>query len=318
MLQTSIPANVNNDAFKRTFDTNDRKFRDDLLSDEIWAHPNIQNVIEVPLLQSIIAHIADSAHANKVSPGGAGSIKPAGFFKSHRGLLWATGDYWKKWQQRAVELRDKLHWEKIEIHINTVLSTVPFYQPPFCNDVLEHAEQALLDDIVLYPLTLTRVAFSTHFARHPKQALTAFPAVLEALCRPENAREFEKMALSTSAAMTWVPHFHPTINAWNLGEQCQDTKMLTEMAEALPDGALFKAWHGIALTLDETRIHPLAQALYVNKHAPVYMAEIQDLPKHWRLAMDLASTGAQFKAMLLQGQNPQALDCTPLPEDAVS
>ena len=179
----------------------------------------------------------------------------------------------------------------------------------------EHAENALANGVALTPRTLMCVAYlATHKHRSPKAALVHTPLVLSELGSEKNRQDLEITALRGASNIFWLEHFNPSINAWNLAERCDSAQMLVEMGNGLHDGALFKAWHGIALSLDETRIHPLAHSLYVHKHAPVYIDEVLPLPEHWRLAMELATTGAQFKGMLLQGLSKKEADSIPLPE----
>lgn len=294
----------------------ERRFRDDLLTHPNWGHANIHNLLEADMVAALVGHIADCAQhyyngvKNRTLP-----MEPKQLFESSRGLLWGTGEHWGKWQARVFELRSQLDWPTMEKHFDTILSQAPYYDWPYGNGMLEHAEVALKNGIRLQPRTLLCVAYQpTHKNRAPKAALAHVPAVLAELCSEANQPQLEITALRGVHNIAWLQHFNPAINAWNLGERCSDVEMLTNMAAALHDGALFKAWHGIALSLEEMRIHPLAHALYVNKHAPVYAAEVLELPDYWRLAMELATTGAQFKSLLLQGKDKKTAESIALPE----
>lgn len=292
------------------------KDREHLLMQPYWQEPNIQTRLRVSVFQAVLLHIADcvSEYYERTKNGTLGK-SPKSTIEASAGLRWSTDLHWSRWQQRIFELRFELNWPRMQEVIDLVLSTAVFYPAPYNSNMLDDAEIALSQGIALAPRTLLCVAYpSTNKHPYPRDALANSPHVLAELCSESNREELELLALRTASNTAWLSHFNPSINAWNLAERCQEADILRDLASTLPDSALFKAWHGMELSLDEARLHPLAHALYVNKHAPVYLAEVMDLPKHWRMAMDLATTGAQFKSMLLQGQAPLQVETLPLPE----
>lgn len=100
---------------------------------------------------------------------------------------------------------------------------------------------------------------------------------------------------------------HPRLNAWDLahyykscgGDQDYMEDKIKKIADQDKGGALLKAWHGYELTVEEITKHPLAHSLYVHKHAPMYLEEVQPLPDSWNVALTLSQTGREFCDMLV-------------------
>lgn len=294
----------------------DRVERNRALSQEYWQQPDVQNELEGAVFEAVIHHIADSAqyHYRQIKSD-TDKFHFSETFECSPGLRWSSSPHWSKWQARIFELRGQLNWSSMQQCIDNILSFSAFYPERYTTHLLEDANRALANGCKLQPKTLICVVHRpTYKHRKPAQALAHTPNILNELRKTEHQPEFEKIALWSPDNVTWLSHFNPQVDAWHLAERCTSKEMLKKMAEPLPDCALFKAWHGLPLNVEETTIYPLALSLYVHKHAPVYIAQVQALPHHWQMALQLAQTGAQFKDLLLQGQSKKAFESSRLPE----
>lgn len=294
----------------------DRAERNRALAQEYWQQPDVQNELEGPVLEAVIQHIADSAqHHYKQLKGDTEKTHFATACEHTPGLRWSSSPHWTKWQTRIFELRGQINWPAMQHCIDMVLSFSAFYPAANTTSLLDDADKAIANGCKLQPKTLICVVHRPTYKHHkPAQALAHTPNILLELRKHEYQAEFEKIALWSPDNVTWLSHFNPKIDAWHLAERCTSSEMLKKMAEPLADCALFKAWHGLPLSVDETKIYPLALSLYVHKHAPVYIAQVQALPHHWQMALQQAQTGAQFKELLLQGQSKKSFDASRLPE----
>lgn len=285
--------------------------RDDLLQKHLfWKDENVQEHLSGKALLAIIEHIR-LCLLDYVAKNPDAKAIGARALKASPGLLWSTPDHWQRWQQRLLDLRmdSGMDWIHAQWLLHDVLRYASAHKDAAYQDrMLPYAEQ-MMENGMLFDITcLIRVAWWPSCENsNPLGQLNPYPLVIAQLKDPQNGIELQTMALKHPSMVHWMNNINARIDAWSLAERCTTRTQLTELCTHLHDAALFKAWHGMPLNVEEIQIHPLAHSLYVHKHAPVYLAEVAPLPEYWRLAMELAGTGEEFKCLLLQGQSQKPL-----------
>ena len=95
----------------------------------------------------------------------------------------------------------------------------------------------------------------------------------------------------------WLFKTHPQANAWVYADNEKMKFERDTLAQCVPDGPIFKAWHGLPLTTKDVAEEPLSELLYIHKHLGYTFGRLE-LPPAWTAALALAHTGAQFKEMI--------------------
>lgn len=290
--------------------------REILLQEHLfWKDPHVSEHLSgralIASIEHIRARLLDYAAKNPEPKAIRTSIA-----KASPGLFWSTPGQWNRWQQRLLALRNDIDWGHAQHLLHVVLRygalNIDSAHP---DGMLPYVEQMMNNGMVFDVDCLLRVAWWASYENpNPLVQLNAYPLTLAQLKDPQNLMELQRISLNGPGAVHWLNKINPRIDAWNLAERCTTRGQLTALHNQLHDAALFKAWHGMPLTLEEVQIHPLAQALYVHRHAPVYLSEVMVLPDHWRLALELATTGEHFKQLLLQAQSKdRTAEILPLP-----
>lgn len=281
------------------------KERDDFLREHLfWKDPQVHDKISGPVLLAIIEHISQCLLGYVAENPGVGIIEKKAL-DSRAGLLWSTPTNWGKWQQRLLDLRKDVDWNHAQRLLHHVLRFGAVHADAREHDgMLPYAEQMLKNGMHFDLHCLARVAWRPSCEnQNPYRQLEPYPLVLAQLTAGENDAQLEQITLENPKTLHWLSKINSRIDAWSLAERCTTRQQLEDLHHRLHDEALFKAWHGIPLNAEEVHIHPLAHSLYVHRHAPVYLSEVQPLPEHWRLALELSNTGEQFKKLLLQAQS---------------
>lgn len=276
--------------------------RDDFLQDSLyWKNVDVHQNVSPTTLLAVVGHINDCL-LNFVG-GNEKKIGPE-LLDFSPGLRWSTPDWWGKWQARLLQLMPCMNLGKLQPLLSNIYRYGSVHQTPQKTSMLEHAQAMMTTGMHFDMNCLLRVAYWP-LCEHPFPlvVLKNYPLILDALTTSAREEEIVSIVAGVLDVVRWLSRVNPRLDAWRFAQYCTTKNQLVELSEGMHDSALFKAWHGIAPTVEEMQLHPLVQSLYVHKYAPVYLAEVAPLPEHWRLAMDLAGTGEEFKFLLLQGQS---------------
>lgn len=227
--------------------------------------------------------------------------------RAMRGISWGEPKEYIKWQEHAMVLA-----QKEPAYADALLEAIGLQvRLNAGGDDVRWLAQA--EHLLRYNGTLDANAALTGLCSSSitmEKALNDYPLLSLFLDDPTYHKDAIAWATQNENNLQWLVKSHQQLSSWAIAEHLNDTKNVTVLADMTHDGAILKAWHGVALTSEEIASHPQAYALYVHKYAPIYMEEAQPLNDTWSMALSLCSTGVDFKEMLLMAarskMTPQA------------
>ena len=271
--------------------------RDEVLQKHpFWQQDNVHLLVDAPVVAAVIEHISEleTKYAWRRDMDTWDDDDEDERIENLRGVQWGRVDAYEHWHKRAVQLigeqpeQGSLLLNALIRHLEASVETMGQYWLVEADKVLE-----------LGGLLSTSILLAGLSTAERVEKLAAHPALEHAVQDPgRDAEMLEWVKKQYSRAETLV-QFHHRLHGWRLADEIPDKNLITKLAESVKDGALLKAWHGIALTSEETRQHPLAYSLYVHKHALIYLEEARPLPDAWSMALALSTTGLEFQEMLL-------------------
>lgn len=280
---------------------NDRK-RDKVLREHpFWQQPHIELQLGGHEVAEVIRHICSvmqeySYHARHFHDEDDEDTYHM------RGVQWGSSEEYSHWHQRAVALA-QAHPEYRGVLLRAmVMHLDTSSEQSDEKEWLREAEDFLqlggrVSTSILFNGLLSRTEYKSY--KDIENQLVEVPLIASEVLAIERDADIIEWVKDSFGRATFVAHIHPRLTAWRLCDAIEDQGLVKVLAEEAKDGALLKAWHGIALTGEETLQHPLAYSLYVHKHAPIYLEEAQPLPAVWSMALSLSSTGSEFQEMLL-------------------
>ena len=270
-----------------------------------WQTKNIEQQLGVPEVAAVIEHISELHAKYGFLLSSRGSLHSPygneGRVQDMRGIQWGTRAVYRQWHQRAVALSEA-HPNESGVLLSALQKHIEATARTKDVDWLEEAE----DILRLGGSVSTRAMLNGWFIRAQARQFEDLDIDLQAC--PRMALEFQRIERDAEIVQWVEGHFsgaqlvamlHPRLDGWTLAEHIPKKDLILSLAEHVKDGALLKAWHGLALTGEETLQHPLAYSLYVHKHAHIYLEEARPLPDAWSMALSLSTTGLEFKEILL-------------------
>lgn len=287
----------------------DRQREKVLKTHPFWQQERVEQLLNSQQVAAVIGHISD-AHSDLSYAFMHYDDDDHDLVDRHsRGVEWAAPDEYRHWHERALALIQEHPADKQTLldamhqHLMVVSSTDHGHTPydwdatwlQEAQDILhlggKVSTEALLNGLLSIGVSNDFRCVTKTFVENPLIA-----AEFQKKERDEETLAWTKDNYKRALLLT---SHHPRLNAWAISDAVQDHSLVTILSEKAKDGALLKAWHGIALSGEETLQHPLAYSLYVHKHAPIYLEEAQPLPQVWHMALSLSTTGVEFQEMLL-------------------
>ena len=296
---------------------------DILASHDMWRSPELLTQIDVVALKNVLMHTDRQARTY-----GSGYDHESTMHwetvddyveRGKTGLAWSLPGKFIEFQKHALESTHADDKHELMPLIYNVLMATRDYQN-YADAWLVNAEHFIARGGQL-PWPALASALYRKTIRHSDDPvfLQQIPLVIDFF--NTQADDAQLVAWATSNVNNesnrctppqWLFKTHPKADIWRLGDDPKLVSLLPALSEALRDGALFKAWHGIELEPDEVIKFPLAQSLYVHKYAPIYREGVMPLPANWEVALSLAQTGEQFKAMAVQAYEAQKKNMEPV------
>ena len=245
--------------------------------------------------------LRDRGHPSMHSP------KPDMYPQSWNIRRWLEIQHGHGWIERAIELarQEPAYKDALQQQVHKLFET-------WCRKDHEAAWPKVADLVLSYwssvPPTVVMNGFYNTFKRHTNvnQLLLDYPSLSAFWENSRHDAEWLNWCASADEQGLWLMQIHPRIDAWDLSEKYAQRStgdyaedQIKTLANKDKSGALLKAWYGYELTAEEITKHPLAHSLYVHKHAPMYLEEVQPLPDSWSVALTLSQTGREFCDMLV-------------------
>lgn len=276
-----------------------------LTSHPFWQTKNVEQQLGVAEVAAVIEHISElyaKYHLRLSHPSRIYSRHNSeSRIEAMRGIQWAQRAMYSQWHQRAVSLLKK-HPQESNVLLNAMQNHVEATCESEKFEWLKEAEDVLrLGGNLSTPVMLNGLFIKAQARQFEDMDIDfqTYPRIAQEFQRIERDAETLRWVQEHYARAQLVAMHHPRLDGWTLAEYIPKKDLIVLLGEHVKDGALLKAWHGIALTGEETLQHPLAYSLYVHKHAPIYLEEARPLPDAWSMALSLSTTGLEFKEILL-------------------
>ena len=269
-----------------------------------WQTKDVELQLGVAEVAAVIEHVSElyaKYHFRLSHPRSIHLRDGESRIEDMRGIQWGQRSMYSQWHQRAVSLL-KTHPNESSVLLNAIQKHVEATCEGNGIEWLEEAEDLLrLGGAVSTPAMLNGLLIRAQARRFEDMDIDfdACPRITQEFRSIEREAGILRWVQDHYARAQLVAMNHPRLDGWTLAEHIPKKELIVLLAEHVKDGALLKAWHGIALTGEETLQHPLAYSLYVHKHAPIYLEEARPLPDAWSMALSLSTTGLEFKEILL-------------------